>query len=258
MRKTLLSVRKHLAIALASVACLVVAAGASGALVRVGDLVLRADGGFTPRELPRREFAPIDFQGHADIKSTVGGVPPALRRVALDFDRDGRLTTAGLPTCAASAIESATPRQARQTCPRAIVGTGHVEALIAREGGPPLEVGSPLTLFNGPRQGGSPTAIFHAQIAAPAVQTFAVLVPIQRRSGAFAYRATTELPEIAGGRGALTHVDLKVGKRYRFRGGKRSYVSARCSDNVMETRGRFSFADGTVIDGAVMKPCTVR
>jgi hypothetical protein len=240
------------------VACLVLVGSATAALVRVNGLVLRADGGFTPRELPRREFAPIDFQGHADIRSTAGGVPTALQRVALDFDRDGRLTTAGLPACAPSAIESATPAQARATCPRAVVGTGRVEALIAREGAPPLEVGSPLTLFNGPRQNGAATAVFHAQVTAPVVQTFAVVVPIQRRSGAFSYRATTELPPIAGGRGALTHIEVKVGKRYSSGGVKRSYVSARCSDNVLETRGRFSFADGTVIDGVVMKPCQAR
>lgn len=231
---------------------------AAAALVRVDGLVLRADGGFTPRELPRKAFAPIDFQGHADIAAIGGGVPPALQRVALDLDRDGRLTTRGLPTCAPSRIEDATPREARGACPKAIVGTGHVEALIALDGRPPLPVRSPLTLFNGPRQNGAATALFHAQVTAPAVQTFAVLVPIERRGGGFSYRATLEMPPIAGGRGALTHVDLKVGKRYRFRGVKRSYASARCSDNVLETRGRFSFAEGTIIEGVVMKPCHVR
>jgi hypothetical protein len=251
-------VRKQLATGLVLVVCLLFVGSADGALVKLGSLVVRADGGFTPRELPRREFAPIDFQGHVDIASTTGDVPPSVRQVVLDFDRDGRLSTAGLPSCAPAQIENATPGEARSTCPKAIVGSGHVEARIAREGGPPVEVSSLLTLFNGPRQNGTPTALFHAQITLPAVQTFAVLVPIQRRSGAYAYRATTDLPEIAGGRGALTHIDLKVGKRYRSRGSKRSYVSARCSDNVLETRGRLTFVEGTIIEGAVMKPCHVR
>ena len=55
----------------------------------------------------------------------------------------------------------------------------------------------------------------------------------------------------------VVHVDVSVGKRFRAGGAERSYVSARCSDNVLETLGRFDFADGTVIYGPVMKPCTI-
>ena len=66
------------------------------------------------------------------------------------------------------------------------------------------------------------------------------------------------LPPIAGGLGSLTHLDASIGKRYRSAGKERSYVSARCSDGILSTRGRFTFADGTVIDGSVEKACTVR
>ena len=78
---------------------------------------------------------------------------------------------------------------------------------------------------------------------------------IERRSGAYGYRATFEVPEIAGGFGALTHADVKIGRRYRFHGAERSYVSARCSDYILRTRGTFSFADGTIVSGAVFKTC---
>lgn len=245
-------------IGIALVFCFIAVASANAALVKVGDLVLRADGGFTPRELPRKEFAPIDFQGWADVKTVHGGVPPPLQQVVLDFDRDGRLATRGLAACAASQIEAATPREARGRCPRAIVGTGRVEALIAPPGQAPVRAGSALTLFNGPRQGGNPTVVFHARTTVPAVQTFAITIPVERRSGPYSYRAVTDIPAIAEGYGALTHVSLKIGKRYRFRGDERSYVSARCGDGILETHGRFSFADGTVIDGTVEKPCRAR
>ncbi len=115
-----------LAVALAGIA--------GAATVRVGTLVLRADGGFAPRLLPKRSYAPIHFQGHADIKTTNGSAPPALQPVRLDFDRDGRLTTTGLATCSPSAIEAAAPKEARRVCERAIVGTGHVGAAITLPG----------------------------------------------------------------------------------------------------------------------------
>ena len=64
-----------------------------------------------------------------------------------------------------------------------------------------------------------------------------------------------DIPPIAGGLGALTHIDVKIGRRYRAGGKQRSYVSARCSDNILQTHGRFSFEDGTIIDGLVEKYC---
>lgn len=249
--------RRKLSIGLLA-ACLVLTGTASGALVKVGNLVLRADGGFTPRTLPRNAFAPIDFEGRADLDSVDGSVPSPLQQAVIDFDRDGRLTTAGLPVCRPSQLEEVTPEEARRRCPNAIVGTGHVEALIAREGQAPLQAGSEMTLFNGPRQEGMPTVLFHARTTVPGIQNFVITIPIERRRGGFRYRAVIDVPPIAAGRGALVHVDAKVGKRYRLRGSKRSYVSARCRDGILHTHGRFTFADGTIIDGSVEKACTAR
>jgi hypothetical protein len=228
---------------------------ADAAQVRIGTLVLRADGGFEPRALPKRSYAPIEFQGHAEIETTDGSAPPALREVKLEFDRDGRLTTAGLSVCPPSRIEGATPQQARRRCQAAIVGTGHVGATIALPGHARVEIHSPLTLFNGPTQAGNRTVVAHAQSTFPALETYVVTVPIERRSGPYGYRATFEVPEIAGGFGALTHADVEVGRRYRSGGDERSYVSARCSDYILQTRGTFSFADGTIVSGAVFKTC---
>lgn len=249
--------KKRAAIVLA-VASLLTAAGAEGALLKVGNLVLTADGGFTPRTLPRHAYAPIAFEGHADFNETDGSIPPALRQVILEFDRDGRLSTGGLPTCDPSLLQEATPQEARAKCASAIVGTGHIEALIEREGGPPYDVTAAATLFNGPRENGNPTVIFHARTTVPARQSFVVAIPIERRGGSYRYRVTFDVPPIDAGRGSLVHIDIHIDRRYRFRGVKRSYVSARCSDNVLSTRGRFTFADGTLIEGSVEKPCTFR
>lgn len=249
--------RKQLGIGLLAT-CLLFAGTASGALVKVGNLVLRADGGFTPRLLPRNAFAPIDFQGRADLTAVDGSVPTVLQQAVIDFDRDGRLSTAGLPACQPSQLEEVTPEEARGRCPNAIVGTGTVEALITLQGRAPIQASSALTLFNGPRQEGNPTVVFHARTTEPGVQNFVIVIPIERRRGAFRYRATVQVPPIAAGRGALTHVDVKVGKRYRYRGTERSYTSARCRDGILHTHGRFTFIDGTIIDGSVEKPCSVR
>lgn len=233
---------------------LVATAAGSGALVKVNDIILRADGGFQPRALPRHRFVPIDFRGRLDIAAKGGGKPVALEQLLVDFDRDGRLSTDGLPVCQRQQVVDSSPEEARRICAGAIVGTGHFDALIELAGGT-VAASSLLTAFNGPPQEGRPTVILHARTTAPGVQTFAIVVPIERRRGEFRYRATIDLPPIAGGLGAVTHIDLAVSRRFVAAGQRRSYTSARCSDGILHTHGRFTFADGTIIDGSVEKAC---
>lgn len=243
--------------ALPAACCIPIALGAvlaEAAMVRVGNLVVRADGGFTPRQLPRRSYAPIRFQGHADIKSIRGGLPPALRHAVLYFDRDGRLSTGGLAKCRPAQLADASPKVARRRCRRAIVGRGHVVAAVSLLGSR-AKVRSALTMFNGPRLRGHKTVVMHAQAPDPISETYVVVVPLERVGGAFSYKATVEVPPILGGAGTLTHADIEVGRRYRAKGKRRSYVSARCADGILETRGHFLFADETVISGVVFKPC---
>jgi hypothetical protein len=243
-----------LAIALCAAGIAMLAGAATADRVRLGPLVVTANGGFQPRLLPKRSYAPIRFEGRLDIKMLNGTQPPALRRVRLDFDRDGKLTTAGLPACAPGSIANATPDEARRACAAALVGTGTVRASVAVPGSA-VEISSPLSLFNGPRQDGNATAVAHAQSTFPATETYVVVIPIERRRGAYGYRATFEIPEIAQGAGSITHAEARIGRRYRSGGEERSYASARCSDGILQTLGLASFADGTVISGNLFKPC---
>jgi len=250
--------KRWLTIGVILVACAALAGGmANAAYIRIGNLVLRADGGFEPRVLPKRRYAPIRFQGHGDIRTTDRSVPPALRHVKLEFDRDGRLSTAGLPVCPPSRIQTTTSKQARNRCRGAIVGTGHLRGIVSLAGAR-LKIESPLTLFNGPREGRNWTVIAHAQTTVPIFEGYVVVIPVERRHGTYGYRSSFDVPKIAGGLGALTHIDAKIGRRYRFRGTKRSYVSARCSDGILQTQGYLSFDDGTVVYGSLFRGCTGR
>jgi hypothetical protein len=249
----LAKVARALVLALAIAALAAASASGDEALLEVNDIVLRADAGFQPQTLPKRRFAPIDFEGHLEISGRRGGTPQLLQAL-IDFDRDGRLSVAGLPTCAPESIAQQGTTEARQTCRGAIVGTGHIGAGIASPLGS-LTERAPLTIFNGPALATGPSVVLHARTYLPAPETYAILVPIERLHGGFRYRARLELPPLAGGLGVLTHIDAKVGRRYKYKGQTRSYLSARCSDNVLQTHGYFLFADGTVIDGAIEKYC---
>jgi hypothetical protein len=233
------------------------ASASDAALVKVNGLILHADGGFHPQQLPRQRFAPINFQGYVDIAAEGGGQPAKLEQAVIDFDRDGRLSAGGLPVCPPEAVANASSAEARRTCHGAIVGTGRIEASIALPGGN-VRGSSALTIFNGPPEAGHRTVVLHARATVPTIETFAIVVPIERRRGGFRYRATLNVPKIAGGLGAITHIDVRVGRRFSVDGQQRSYVSAHCSDGILHTRGRFTFSDGTLIEGSVEKACSAK
>ena len=65
--------------------------------------------------------------------------------------------------------------------------------------------------------------------------------------------------ELAGGLGAVTHISVKIGRRYTAGGVKRSYVSARCGDHILRSHGAFTFPNGLVIEGVGLeKYCAQR
>ncbi len=240
-----------------ALAATLVAGGAQAALVETDNIILRADAAFEPRALSKHRFEPIEIEGYFKIAAKDGGKPAALDRVVVGFDRDGRLSAGGLPSCLPEQIAAASTEEARRICGGAIVGKGKVDALISLSTGP-VPASSPLTIFNGPRQAGHPTVVLHAGTTVPATQIYAILVPVEQQRGEFRYRATVDVPPIAAGLGAITQVEVEVGRRFKVGGQRRSYVSARCSDGILRTFGGFTFEGGLIIEGAVEKFCRGR
>lgn len=239
-------------LALCGVLVAISVGGANAALVKVGSLVLTADGGFHPQKLPKHSYEPIDFQGRADVHNTEGGPPPALEEVLIDFDRDGKIETKGLPVCRPAQIAHATTPAARRICGDSLVGTATVGAMID-VAGIEVQANQPASLFNGPRKNGGLTLVGHTYTDFPVPRTYVVLISLERRHGAYSYRIRLNIPTLSAG--VFTHIDGRIGRRYEFHGADRSFVSARCSSGVIRTHGRFTFADGTIIDGAIEKPC---
>jgi hypothetical protein len=254
MRKT------YILLFVAALATAALAAGANGALLKVGKLVVRTDSTFTPDTLPKSTFAPVFVHGTASIRSTDGGPPPALSHLVIALDRNNKLETHGLPSCDPAQIANTTPLQARNLCPRAIVATGHISSRISRPGERAFGSTSPLTAFNGPKIDGDATVIVHSYMQFPQAETYVVTARLigSGGNGSHGYHLVADLPPIAGGYGVLTHGDVKIGRRYKFRGRTLSYTSARCLSGILFVHGRFVFADGTVLEGSIFRPCSVR
>jgi len=247
--------RKTKVILLATATAALAAGVAYAEQVQVGNIIVNVDGGFSPTKLPSKSFAPITLRASGDISTADGSVPPQLQKVIIDFDRNGLVQTKGLPVCQPSKLENTTAPQARKACKTAIVGTGSSNALIAFPDQAPIPASSPLTIFNGPRQGGNPTVIVHAYLTIPAPTTFVIIAPIRRASGPYRYEVTSDIPPIAGGYGSVTHFDFKVRKTWKQGGKTVSYASARCRGGHLQAQGQLTFSDGTVASGHVIRPC---
>jgi hypothetical protein len=252
MRKTVLS-----ASAVGGVLILVAAASAFAIVLRAGNIVITADGGFSPTTLPKHGFAPIRLHGYGRIATSDGSLPPILKTITIWFDKHGAVETRGLPVCTAAKLANTTTPQARKLCPGAIVGTGFGKAVVNFPEQGPIPASSPITIFNAPPKHGNPTVLAHAHLTVPAPTTFVVPIEIQRvHDGRYGFKTVAEIPKIAGGYGTPIYGRLSIGREWTYRGKTLSYANAGCPDGRLQAKGRFDFKDGTRLQGTLLRPCT--
>lgn len=245
--------------AVSALAVLAVAGAAKPQVFQVGDLILTADGGFTPTALPKHENAPITIHGGGNVKTASGKYPPVLEIITIEFDRHGSLETIGLPVCHERQLLATTSPQARKACPGAIVGKGAGTAVVVFPESKPIHVSSPITLFNGPKKGGNATVLAHAYTTVPVPTTFIVPVVIEKiHKGVYGYRTKAKIPRIANGYGIPISGHLTIGKKWTFKGVKHSYVNARCETGHLQARVEAMFKDGTFLSGVFISACQVR
>jgi hypothetical protein len=239
--------KKRIAAGVFVLGLLVVVATASAFHVRVraGNLILDAEGGFAPKALPKYKNAPITTHGGGKISTVSGELPPILDKFILEFDRHGALDTTGLPVCTQKKLVATTVAAARRACGGAIVGEGFGNAVVKFPEQGPIKVGSPLTLFNGPKSGGNDTIIAHAHLDYPGPTTFIVPVVIEKiHKGVYGYRVNVNIPKIAGGYGHPISGHADVGRKWTYKGKKHSYINARCETGHFQVRGEFTFKEG--------------
>jgi len=254
MRKTWLRV----AIAVAAVG-LAVSGAAQAIELRVGKIIVVADGGFTPTTLPKRENAPIKLHGFAKFKTIDGSRPSPLRRLTIEFDKHGAVETRGLEKCSMQKLVATTTPRARKQCPEAIVGTGFGTAVVELPEQGPIEASSALTLFNGPVKHGNPTVLGHAHLDYPAPTTYVILIEIEKISnGRYGFRTVADFPRIANDYGSPIYGRLRIGREWTYKDKRLSYANAHCADGRLQARAEFTFKDRSLVAGTFFRPCKTR
>ncbi len=238
---------------------------AQGELVKSGNLLISFQGNFSPRSLPRDRPAPVTVAVEGAISTTDGSHPPAVRRIEIGLNRNGRLSTDGLPACSGRRLQSTSAEAALERCGPSLVGRGHFAADVQFPSLTPVPAAGPILAFYG-KQGGKPALLLHLSGTAPVRVTFVLPLTISRRQkGKFATVLSATIPTLAGGLGSVTKIDLKVGRTYSYQGRRHSFLSASCRAPsgfpgaiFPLVRGRFFFADGRRLDTTLTRNCRVR
>ncbi len=251
MKRTLL--KTTVAICLAG---LLLCAAAYAVKFELNGTTVSATAEVSPRALPARGNAPVSIGSVIRVHSDRGDALPALREILFNIDKHGFLDTKGLPTCSLSRLAGTTPAVARKRCAGAIVGKGRGEAEVRLPGQAPIQIESPLTLFNAPPQNGRPGLIAHAYETVPTPKPVLVPFSIERiQHGRYGFQVEIPLPPIADGYGSATLAEATVGKTWK-RGGKTvGYVNAHCAGGRLQIFGKLSFSDGSLFPGTLTSPC---
>jgi hypothetical protein len=234
------------AAALAVLALLVAAlAGpARGERKQRNNVIASLDGDIAPLRLPRHRPAPIALRLEGGLGTADGSLLPRVTTVEIALPSQGIVSTGGLPSCPPRRLRYKKPPAALAACRPALVGRGSLEAKVLLPGQGPFAIHARLLLFNGDPHGGRPVVVLHGYAANPPI---VVVVPfvLRHRRGDFGAALVGRLPPALGPWPRFAHFEMTLGRRYRYRGRRRSFLSASCPVPPRFTAGFFGLARST-------------
>ncbi len=122
---------------------------AGAEIAQKGNLRVSVNGKLAPKKLPRVGTAPIAVSVGGRISTTDATLPPQLKTLRIELNRNGHLDFNGLPTCRYSKIQPGSSSRALRQCRSALVGKGSFGANITLAGQVPYPTQGKLLVFNG-------------------------------------------------------------------------------------------------------------
>lgn len=248
--------RFRIAAGLAVALALGVSASATAIEACIGPLCVSSTVDVQPRALPGKGTAPITLSSITRIRAKGGTTPPTLESIDFLIDKHGTVNSRAFPTCPQRKLEGATTKQARKRCAGALVGKGTGKALVTAPGRAPFQMSSAVSLFNAKPTKGQTTLIAHAYETYPAPQALLVPIVIERvGKGRYGFHVRVEMPEIAGGYGAPTLAEAKVGATRKRKGKKIGFIAGQCAGGRLQVEGTLTFTNGDRFPTTLTSPC---
>lgn len=225
---------------------------ASAEVIPAGNFRIRFSGSITPPRLPRTGSSPISVSVRGGVQELPGSLPPALHEFVVSINRHAHLSLRGLPTCSRRLIRSDSTSQALASCRDALVGTGHFSAHINAPEQAPFPAAGRLLVFNS-RYRGHRALLGHVYGRRPAPTALDMYFRLRREpEGPFGLALAATMPDVGEEWGYVTGFEVSLGRRYLYRGHRRSLLSAGCPAPAgfhvapfELARGVFYLADGS-------------
>lgn len=226
-----------------------VASASKPVVVKVGNMQLTFNGGFTPTKLPKKKLAPIHLNVSGKFATIDGSHPPPLTSFILETDKNGAINAKGVPTCRAGQLEARTTKDAKAVCGKALIGKGKTDVEVLFPESKPVELHSQLLVFNGGVSGGKTTLLIHAYLSSPVTASIVTNVKVSKhKSGRYGLKSVATIPKIANYDGSVTNFELTITKK--------GYLLAKCPSGSLGARGEAIFKGGPKAKGEVTRACT--
>lgn len=257
--------RRLFVAAFIATAVLGIVVAAQGEVYQRGNLRVTFDGRLQPHDLPRERLAPVTVSLDGTVGTVDGSRPPQLREITVAMNRAGKVFSEGLPTCAASTLQQTSSEAALSLCQSALVGHGTFAANVDFPNAPLIPAKGKVLVFNS-RIEGKQGMLLHLYGSSPVRAAFVLPFKIEHRSeGEFGTVFSTKIPTLASDLGYVTEIRLTIGRKYRYAGKRRSFLSAACAAPAgfpgaiyKLAKTTFDFSDGTHLTSRLTRDCTVR
>lgn len=240
-------------------------AAAGGETVRQGGLQVSFGGSVAPKELPRAGKTPVSVAIRGGVRKLHGGVPPSLRRIAIEVNRVGVLDRRGLPACPARRLTASSTADALAACGAAQVGEGRVGGVLVLPEQKPAEFGGRVVAFNGRMPDGAPAILAHLYLPRPVPLSFVLAFRVSHGHGTFGTRLVATVPAQTRRSAHITAFSLRLHRVFEVGGERRSYLSAGCpapagftSATFPLLRASYSFVGKQAVADTLVRTCHAR
>jgi hypothetical protein len=226
------------------------------------NVIVMINGAIKPRKLPRHDPSPVTVFLSGGVRTSDGAPIPRVNWLRLELAWRGVMFTRGLPVCPRERLASRTSRQAMEVCGDALVGRGEMQAQLFVPNQQPFSVKAHLLTFNGKTKAGRPAVWVHAYTSDPP-SSFVIPFTVRHEPG-----RTVLITTIRRSVGPHPHVasfEVRIARRFNYRGKRHSYLSANCpvpknftAGFLSFARATYSFAGGTEIVTESVRSCRVR
>lgn len=215
------------------------------------------DGGFTPKDLSRRNPTPVRLFLLGRFAMTEP--PPEVREIAVEVDQHFSIDVLGLPACGLRQLRMADTAAVEKRCGDAIVGHGAGEALLITPAGASIPVSSRLLVFNGGTSGRFTTFYVRGDSPEAGPQAFVVTVKAEKIArGHYGLLAVAKIPLPTEGELTITAFRLAIGRKFGYEGTRHGVFDATCTNGKEFAQIQATFSEGLATTGSPSQESLVR